>query len=75
MASPSSIYIGIMVARNDYQAVIHALIVSFLTHYDDIQENADSCKEIDLPEYDSYEMLRHNLFTAITQGADHFGFA
>ena len=31
--------------------------------------------EIDLPEYDSYEMLRHNLFTAITQGADHFGFA
>ena len=31
--------------------------------------------EIDLPEYDNYETLRHNLFTAITQGADHFGFA
>ena len=31
--------------------------------------------EIDLPEYDSYEILRHSLFTAITQGADYFGFA
>lgn len=35
----------------------------------------DPSIEIDLPEYDSYETLRHNLFTAITQGADHFGFA
>ena len=31
--------------------------------------------ELDLPEYENYEMLRQQLLTAITTGADHFGFA
>ncbi|KAL7269455.1 E3 ubiquitin-protein ligase tom1 [Rhizina undulata] len=31
--------------------------------------------QLDLPEYDSYEALRKLLLTAITQGAEYFGFA
>ncbi|KAK6345636.1 hypothetical protein TWF718_007546 [Orbilia javanica] len=31
--------------------------------------------QIDLPEYESYEHLRKNLLTAITAGAEYFGFA
>ncbi|KAJ6260137.1 E3 ubiquitin-protein ligase [Drechslerella dactyloides] len=31
--------------------------------------------QIDLPEYESYEQLRKNLLTAITAGAEYFGFA
>jgi len=31
--------------------------------------------QLDLPEYESYEQLRHQLYTAITAGAEYFGFA
>ncbi|KAI5799845.1 hypothetical protein EDC01DRAFT_764959 [Geopyxis carbonaria] len=31
--------------------------------------------QLDLPEYESYEALRQQLLTAITQGAEYFGFA
>ncbi|TQS38085.1 hypothetical protein Golomagni_01418 [Golovinomyces magnicellulatus] len=31
--------------------------------------------QLDLPEYESYEMLRQQLLTAITAGSDYFGFA
>ncbi|KAK6528468.1 hypothetical protein TWF281_009709 [Arthrobotrys megalospora] len=31
--------------------------------------------QIDLPEYETYEQLRKNLLTAITAGAEYFGFA
>ncbi|KAF7117728.1 hypothetical protein CNMCM5793_006884 [Aspergillus hiratsukae] len=31
--------------------------------------------QLDLPEYDSYETLRHRLYTAMTAGSDYFGFA
>ncbi|KAF2228252.1 hypothetical protein BDZ85DRAFT_210764 [Elsinoe ampelina] len=31
--------------------------------------------QLDLPEYDSYEALRRQLYTAMTVGSDHFGFA
>jgi E3 ubiquitin-protein ligase HUWE1 len=31
--------------------------------------------ELDLPEYESYEALRHQLYTAITAGSEYFGFA
>ncbi|KAI5370809.1 Putative HECT domain-containing protein [Septoria linicola] len=31
--------------------------------------------QLDLPEYDSYEHLRHQLYTAITAGSEYFGFA
>ncbi|RKF57434.1 putative e3 ubiquitin-protein ligase [Golovinomyces cichoracearum] len=31
--------------------------------------------QLDLPEYDSYEILRQQLLTAITAGSDYFGFA
>lgn len=31
--------------------------------------------ELDLPEYDSYEILRQQLFTAMTAGSEYFGFA
>ncbi|KAI5856087.1 DNA binding protein [Tricharina praecox] len=31
--------------------------------------------QLDLPEYESYETLRQQLLTAITQGAEYFGFA
>ncbi|WPH03394.1 Hypothetical protein R9X50_00627300 [Acrodontium crateriforme] len=31
--------------------------------------------QLDLPEYESYEHLRHQLYTAITAGSEYFGFA
>jgi E3 ubiquitin-protein ligase HUWE1 len=31
--------------------------------------------ELDLPEYESYEDLRHRLHKAMTAGGDYFGFA
>lgn len=31
--------------------------------------------ELDLPEYENYEILRQQLFTAITAGSEYFGFA
>ena len=34
-----------------------------------------SIAELDLPEYESYESLRTQLLTAITQGSEYFGFA
>jgi E3 ubiquitin-protein ligase HUWE1 len=33
------------------------------------------CLELDLPEYESYETLRHQVLTAITAGSEYFGFA
>lgn len=32
-------------------------------------------KELDLPEYDSYETLRQQVYTAMTAGSEYFGFA
>jgi E3 ubiquitin-protein ligase HUWE1 len=31
--------------------------------------------ELDLPEYESYEDLRKQLYTAMTAGSEYFGFA
>ena len=31
--------------------------------------------ELDLPEYENYEALRKNVYTAITTGGEYFGFA
>ncbi|PYH80925.1 hypothetical protein BO82DRAFT_403035 [Aspergillus uvarum CBS 121591] len=31
--------------------------------------------QLDLPEYESYETLRHRLYTAMTAGSEYFGFA
>lgn len=31
--------------------------------------------ELDLPEYDSYEQLRQQVYTAMTAGSEYFGFA
>jgi E3 ubiquitin-protein ligase HUWE1 len=31
--------------------------------------------ELDLPEYDSYETLRQQVYTAMTAGGEYFGFA
>jgi len=31
--------------------------------------------QLDLPEYDSYDMLRGQLLKAITAGSEYFGFA
>lgn len=36
---------------------------------------AHTCfNQLDLPEYDSYEILRDHLLVAISQGTGHFGF-
>ena len=39
----------------------HRLIASYL--------------ELDLPEYDTYDALRQQLYTAMTAGSEYFGFA
>jgi len=31
--------------------------------------------ELDLPEYDGYEQLRQQVYTAMTAGSEYFGFA
>lgn len=31
--------------------------------------------ELDLPEYETYEILRQRLYTAMTAGSEYFGFA
>jgi E3 ubiquitin-protein ligase HUWE1 len=36
---------------------------------------ADDNSELDLPEYESYEILRQQVLTAITAGSEYFGFA
>lgn len=45
--------------------------------YQQTQENAANAEgtELDLPEYESYEILRTQLLKAITAGSDYFGFA
>ncbi|KAF9888103.1 hypothetical protein FE257_009239 [Aspergillus nanangensis] len=38
--------------------------------------SAHTCfNQLDLPEYESYETLRHRLYTAMTAGSEYFGFA
>ena len=36
---------------------------------------ANLCPELDIPEYESYEILRKNLVIAMTAGSEYFGFA
>ena len=36
---------------------------------------ADIVAELDLPEYESYEALRQQVYTAMTAGSEYFGFA
>ena len=36
---------------------------------------ADPLSELDLPEYESYEVLRQQVYTAMTAGSEYFGFA
>lgn len=40
-----------------------------------ILEPANPLLELDLPEYESYEALRQQVYTAITAGSEYFGFA
>ena len=44
---------------------LSSLLVQWLTIY----------AELDLPEYESYESLRQQLYTAMTAGSEYFGFA
>lgn len=37
--------------------------------------DANTSPELDLPEYETYEQLRHQMYTAMTQGSEYFGFA
>ena len=41
----------------------------------DLYSMLTSFTELDLPEYDSYETLRQQVYTAMTAGSDYFGFA
>jgi hypothetical protein len=74
MASASSISIGTMVTKNDCLAHIPVSTVSNKISNLLCKANGAS-KELDLPEYPSYEKLRENLYTAMTAGGEYFGFA
>ena len=39
------------------------------------RNHTDVLTELDLPEYESYEILRKQMYTAMTVGSDYFGFA
>lgn len=74
MVLVGSTSIGIMATRTDCRARIHASIVSatFLYIYDKL---LIKFVELDLPEYESYEALRQQVYTAMTAGSEYFGFA
>ena len=84
MGSRDSISIEITVIRNACLAVILVSIVSLLplspmmlvvvlcwTYLANIRPMT----ELDLPEYEDYEALRKQLYTAMTAGSEYFGFA
>ncbi len=55
------------------------IYISFL-YFDPINKQAeanlmDEYAELDIPEYESYEILRSQVLKAITAGSDYFGFA
>lgn len=52
-----------------YRPAAHLAAGNFVKH----ELTLDS--ELDLPEYESYDMLRAQLHKAITQGSEYFGFA
>lgn len=69
-----------MATKIDYQAPILASIVcatlipaSFL--HSEFSANQQILLELDLPEYDSYDTLRQQVYTAMTAGSEYFGFA
>lgn len=69
-----------MATRIDYQAPILALIVraslptASRLHLE-FPANQFFSPELDLPEYDSYDTLRQQVYTAMTAGSEYFGFA
>lgn len=64
-----------MVIKIDCRAHIPALIVSFLFISIQAALASNTILELDLPEYDSYETLRQQVYTAMTAGSEYFGFA
>jgi hypothetical protein len=62
-----------MATRTDFRARTHALTVSYCSNCSLAFTNLNS--ELDLPEYESYEVLRQQVLTAITAGSEYFGFA
>jgi hypothetical protein len=68
-----------MAARIVCLAVTLASTVSFfwspLCSSDELEMLTFVFAELDLPEYETYEQLRHQMYTAMTQGSEYFGFA
>lgn len=79
MALVDLIYIAITATKIDYQAPIPASIVSLLSipPFCSMQPRSltNISSELDLPEYESYEILRQQVYTAMTAGSEYFGFA
>lgn len=73
MASADSTSIAIMATRIACQVRILASIVRRLLL--SLGPMLIWVTELDLPEYDSYEQLRQQVYTAMTAGSDYFGFA
>lgn len=40
-----------------------------------LSANESLSSELDLPEYESYDILRQQVYTAMTAGSEYFGFA
>ena len=62
-----------MATRIGCQVRILASIVS--SALPQLHERTLMILELDLPEYDSYETLRQQVYTAMTAGSEYFGFA
>ena len=75
MASAASTSIEIMVTRIDYLVRIHVSTVSLCYFQSDCWAMTNRMTELDLPEYESYEALRQQVYTAMTAGSEYFGFA
>lgn len=75
MGSAGSIFIGTMGIRTGCQVRILASTVNLLLIHLNMQQQLISFVELDLPEYESYETLRQQVYTAMTAGSEYFGFA
>ena len=73
MASVALTYIVTTATRTVYQARTHVLTVRQLCQ--PYRCLLIAAIEIDLPEYNDYETLRRQLYTAMTAGSEYFGFA
>ena len=63
------------IAQLAYMLQSYVLLIDSIFFFPLVSNKLISCSELDLPEYDTYDTLRQQLYTAMTAGSEYFGFA